>query len=63
MTSGKRLHTMTETTPRTGDKNQVFALDYRPDATQFVTAGKDTIVRLYDESTKQVSETSRKTRI
>jgi len=47
MTSGKRLHTFKE------ENNQVFALDFKKDATQFATAGKDTAVRLYDETTKQ----------
>jgi len=47
MTSGKCLHTIKEA------DNQIFALDFRPDATQFATAGKDTAVRIYDEQTKQ----------
>jgi WD40 repeat protein len=46
MTSGKCLHTFKE------ENNQVFAVDFRGDATQFATAGKDTCVRIYDESTK-----------
>ena len=47
MTSGKCLHTLKE------ENNQVFALDFRADATQFATGGKDTCVRIYDETTKQ----------
>lgn len=35
------------------EDNQIFALDFRPDATQFATAGKDTAIRIYDEQTKQ----------
>jgi WD40 repeat protein len=31
----------------------VFALDFKQDATQFATGGKDTVVRIYDEQTKQ----------
>jgi WD40 repeat protein len=40
------LHTIEE------KDNQVFALDYRDDGMMFATAGKDTVVRLYDEATK-----------
>ncbi|GMH82792.1 hypothetical protein TrST_g4742 [Triparma strigata] len=47
MTSGKCLHSFKE------EDNQIFALDFRPDATQFATAGKDTAIRIYDEQTKQ----------
>lgn len=52
MTSGKCLHTMVE-----GDNNQVYALDYDKDGTRFVTAGKDTAVRVYDEATKSLITT------
>jgi WD40 repeat protein len=48
MTSGKCLHTLED------DDNQVYALDYNVDGTMFVTAGKDTAVRVYDEATKSV---------
>eukprot|EP00002_Diphylleia_rotans_P039847 TRINITY_DN9346_c0_g1_i1.p1 TRINITY_DN9346_c0_g1~~TRINITY_DN9346_c0_g1_i1.p1 ORF type:complete len:348 (+),score=62.37 TRINITY_DN9346_c0_g1_i1:52-1095(+) len=47
-TSGKCLHTIRE------EGNQVFCLDYRSDGEKFCSAGKDGIVRVYDESTKKV---------
>lgn len=46
MTSQKRLYRIEE------EHNQVYALDYRPDGEQFATAGRDTTVRIYEESTK-----------
>jgi COMPASS component SWD3 len=46
MTSGKCLHTLED------DDNQVYALDYNVEGTQFATAGKDKAVRVYDEATK-----------
>lgn len=46
MTSGKCLHSMEDA------QNQVYALDYNDEGSQFVTAGKDTAVRIYDEATK-----------
>lgn len=46
MTSGKCLHSMDDET------NQVYALDYNVDGSKFVTAGKDTVLRYYDEATK-----------
>lgn len=46
--SGKCLHTITES------GNQIFCLDYFHDGSQFVTAGKDRIVRVYDEATKRL---------
>jgi COMPASS component SWD3 len=49
MSSGKCLHSMAEE-----DKNQVYALDYTHDGTQFVTGGKDKVLRIYDEATKTV---------
>jgi len=49
--SGKCLHTLTE------EKNQIFCLDYFPDGSQFATAGKDRIVRVYDEATKRLVQT------
>lgn len=49
VTSRKCLHTITET------DNQVYALDYRADATAFATAGKDYAVRVYDEATKTLT--------
>lgn len=38
-------------------ENQVYALDYDKDGTKFVTAGKDTAVRVYDEATKTLLTT------
>ena len=35
--------------------NQIFAIDYANDGTFFATAGKDNIVRIYDEVTKKTS--------
>jgi COMPASS component SWD3 len=49
MTSGKCLHSMEEE-----DGNQVYAMDYNLDGSQFVTAGKDTAIRVYDEATKSI---------
>lgn len=46
MTSGKCLHAFED------NENQVYALDYNDEGTQFATAGKDTCIRLYDEATK-----------
>ena len=51
MTSGKCLHSLE------GDENQVYALDYNSEGTHFVTAGKDTKVRVYDEATKSILAT------
>lgn len=53
MTSGKCLHSMED------PENQVYSLDYDNDGTRFVTAGKDTILRVYDEATKTVLQTLR----
>jgi COMPASS component SWD3 len=52
MTSGKCLHSMSE-----DHDNQVYALDYDKEGTRFVTAGKDTAVRVYDEATKSLLTT------
>lgn len=49
--SGKCLHTITER------GNQLFCLDYFADGTQFATAGKDRLVRVYDEATKRQIQT------
>jgi len=46
--SGKCLHTITE------KGNQLFCLDYFADGSQFATAGRDRIVRIYDEATKRL---------
>ena len=47
-TSGKRLHQIKD------DINQLLAVDYKPDGMQFTCAGNDTVVRIYDEQTRQV---------
>lgn len=52
MTSGKCLHSMEEE-----DGNQVYALDYDKEGSKFVTAGKDTALRVYDEATKTLLTT------
>ena len=46
MTSGKCLHSIDD------ENNQIYALDYNNDGSKFVTAGKDTVLRCYDEATK-----------
>lgn len=50
MTSGKCLHSVQE-------ENQVYALDYDAEGARYVTAGKDTAVRVYDEATKTLMVT------
>ncbi len=52
MTSGKCLHSIEE-----DHKNQVYCLDYNGEGTKFVTAGKDTSIRVYDEATKSLVQT------
>ena len=32
-----------------------MALDYNPNGTAFATAGKDNLIRIYDEETKKVA--------
>mmetsp|Transcript_31638 Transcript_31638/g.80273 ORF Transcript_31638/g.80273 Transcript_31638/m.80273 type:complete len:365 (-) Transcript_31638:157-1251(-) len=49
--SGKCLHTITE------KGNQLFCLDYFADGSQFATAGRDRLVRVYDEATKRLVQT------
>jgi len=49
--SGKCLHTITER------DNQLFCLDYFEDGSQFATAGRDRLVRVYDEATKRLVQT------
>jgi len=49
--SGKCLHTITE------KGNQLFCLDYFDDGSQFATAGRDRLVRVYDEATKRLVQT------
>jgi WD40 repeat protein len=51
MTSGKCLHSFEDV------GNQVYALDYNLEGTKFVTAGKDTAIRVYDEATKTLITT------
>ena len=46
MTSGKCLHSFSDA------DNQVYTLDYNTEGSQFVTAGRDKTVRIYDEATK-----------
>ena len=49
MTSGKCLHDMP-----LDDENQVYALDYNDEGSQFATGGKDKCVRIFDEATKSL---------
>jgi WD40 repeat protein len=51
MTSGKCLHSTDD------HENQVYALDYNSEGSQFATAGKDTAIRIYDEATKTLVTT------
>ena len=53
MTSGKCLHSFED------EENQVYAMDYDSEGARFVTAGKDTAVRVYDEATKTAIVTMR----
>lgn len=46
MISAKCLHSFED------EDNQVYAVDYNDEGTKFVTAGRDTSVRVYDEATK-----------
>mmetsp|Transcript_38046 Transcript_38046/g.89007 ORF Transcript_38046/g.89007 Transcript_38046/m.89007 type:complete len:366 (+) Transcript_38046:91-1188(+) len=48
--SGKCLHDITE------EGNQLFCIDYVADGSQFATAGKKREIRVYDESTKRLSQ-------
>ena len=47
-TSGKSLHKLYSA------QNQLYCADFAPDGLSFATAGRDLIVRMYDETTKQV---------
>jgi WD40 repeat protein len=49
--SGKCLNTITER------GNQIFCIDYFNDGSQFATAGRDRLVRVYDEATKRPVQT------
>ena len=51
MTSGKCLHSLED------ENNQVYAMDYNTEGSMFVTVGKDTVIRVYDEATKSASVT------
>lgn len=48
MSSGKLLNSIYD------PKNQLLACDYNHDGEFFVAAGTDTVVRVYDEETKQL---------
>ncbi|KNC48228.1 uncharacterized protein AMSG_04458 [Thecamonas trahens ATCC 50062] len=48
LSTQKCLHTIVE------EGNEVYALDYAPDASAFATAGRDHTIRLYDEATKEI---------
>lgn len=39
---------------RQEEDNYIFAMDYNPKGTLFATAGKDCVIRVYDEETKEV---------
>jgi len=45
-TSGKMLHQMRD------ECNMLLTADYKPDGLEFLTAGSDTIVRVFDEQTR-----------
>jgi len=47
-TARKRLHDVVE------EGNQLFCVDYSADASQFATAGKENVIRLYDEASMKV---------
>lgn len=49
--SGKCLHTITE------PGNSIFCIDYFSDGSAFATAGRDRLVRIYDEATKRLTQT------
>jgi COMPASS component SWD3 len=51
VTSGKCVHVTEE------DQNQIYAIDYRDDADVFATTGRDSKVRVYDETTKTLIST------
>lgn len=45
---GSLLHTFVE------DNNELYTCAFNPDGTSFLTAGKDMVIRCYDESTNQL---------
>lgn len=49
--SGKCLHEITE------PGNSIFCVDYFSDGSSFATAGRDRLVRVYDEATKRLTQT------
>eukprot|EP00743_Colponemidia_sp_Colp-15_P002144 GILK01002326.1.p1 GENE.GILK01002326.1~~GILK01002326.1.p1 ORF type:complete len:393 (+),score=63.42 GILK01002326.1:66-1181(+) len=51
ITSGKCLHSIND------PENQLYAIDYRDDGAFFATAGKDKVIRVYDEATKSLAAT------
>mmetsp|Transcript_1059 Transcript_1059/g.1821 ORF Transcript_1059/g.1821 Transcript_1059/m.1821 type:complete len:454 (-) Transcript_1059:17-1378(-) len=51
MTSRKRIFKIEE------KENQIYALDYSADGELFASAGKDTVVRVYEETTKSLLAT------
>eukprot|EP01083_Nonionella_stella_P081945 226037_1 len=50
VTSQKALSTNEE------EDNQIYAMDYRSDGESFVTAGRDYKIRVYDEETKELTQ-------
>jgi COMPASS component SWD3 len=46
VTSGRLLHSHRE------ENNQLFCADFKSNAEQFAAAGKDHVIRIYDEATK-----------
>ena len=48
-TSGKCLHSRND-----DPENHLFCLDYNNDGTVLATGGRDTYVRIYDETTKSL---------
>lgn len=51
-TSGKCMHVI-----KGDEDNHLYGLDYHPDGDKFAVCGKDTSIRIYDESTKSVMTT------
>ena len=49
-TSGKQLNRIHD------DLNQLLTCDYKPDGHAFLTAGSDSVVRVYDEQTRQLKQ-------
>jgi len=51
-TSGECLHSRND-----NPENHLFCLDYNYEGTQLATAGRDTHIRIYDETTKSLALT------